>query len=472
MTKKSDLQISLTFLGAAESVTGSKFLLDTDGHLLLLEAGMFQGLKELRERNWTKPPFDPSKLEAVILSHAHIDHSGYLPLLAREKFSGPVYCTSGTADLLKILLPDAAFLQEEEAAFANKKGYSKHKPALPLYSMRDADKALKLLTICPYSEPVVVARNGVSAVFRRAGHILGASTVELRFARKEGGVPFRLVFSGDLGRWNQPIIRDPELIQEADVLLIESTYGNRIHPADAVEKLAQIVNDAARKNGALIIPAFAIGRTQDIIWYLRKLEDEKKIPILPVYADSPMGINASSVYSEHQEEHDAAMNRLTDTMTGPLRSHNFHVMRTPEESMKLNHLKGPMIIISASGMATGGRVLHHLKLRLPKTETTVLLVGYQAAGTRGRSLQDGAEKIKIHGEEVPVHAKIEMLDGFSAHADQADIFHWLSGFKKPPKQTYVVHGEETSASALAELIRQRLHWKVEVPHYGQKVKLI
>ncbi|HRK60988.1 MAG TPA: MBL fold metallo-hydrolase [Candidatus Omnitrophota bacterium] len=464
-----DIQPSLSFLGGAGTVTGSKYLIQAYGSQILLDAGLFQGLKELRLRNWAKTAFDPKQLNAVVLSHAHIDHSGYLPVLHKHHFKGKVFCTHGTADLLKIMLPDSAFLQEEEAARANRKGYSKHHPALALCTLADAEGVLKQVKHYPY-EKLFEVRPGIHALYRRAGHILGSATVELQIRRK-GTEPLKLVFSGDLGRWHQPILRDPEPVLEADILLLESTYGNRIHPTDAEERLAQIIRESAQRGGALIIPAFAIGRTQQLVWTIRKLEQEGKIPVLPVYMDSPMAISASEIYHRHPEDHDLDMQKLMNENETPLNSKNFRLAKTPEESQALNSIKGPVIIISASGMATGGRILHHLKNRLPDPKNTVLLPGYQAAGTRGRSLQDGAKTVRMQGQDIPVNAKVELLDGLSAHADQNEILKWLSYFKKPPKVTYLVHGEEESLIALRSAIREKLNWNVEIAQDGFTVPL-
>ena len=458
---------SCQFLGGAGTVTGSKYLVRVDEHPFLLDAGLFQGLKELRLRNWSEPFFDPASLEAVVLSHAHIDHSGYLPVLVRSGFKGEILCTAGTADLVSILLLDSAKLQEEEAETANELGYSKHAPALPLYTVSDAQAALRRLRPFPYGELVPVTRT-VQTLFRRAGHILGSAIVELQW----GPAPFRLVFSGDLGRWNQPILRDPEFVPSADVLLLESTYGDRIHPPDSDKDLARIVLETIQRKGVLLIPAFAVGRTQQLVWMLRQLEDKGQIPSLPVYVDSPMAINVSDIYCRHTEEHDLDMTALMDENRCPLFCKQYHLVKTREESQQLNHIDGPAIIISSSGMATGGRVLHHLKVRLPDSRTTVLLVGFQAAGTRGRSLQEGATTVQLFGQEIPVRAHVETLDGLSAHADREEILRWLSGFKNPPRETYLVHGEPDQAEKLAQTIHARLGWSARPARDGEIITLV
>jgi metallo-beta-lactamase family protein len=458
---------TLRFLGGAGTVTGSKYLVRANGRQVLLDCGLFQGLKELRQRNWNDPPFDAGRVDAVVLSHAHIDHSGYLPLLVRHGFRGPIFCTSGTADLLGVMLPDSAHLQEEEAAHANRYGYSKHRPALPLYTVQDAQAALRLIEPHPYGGQFSVTA-GITAILRRAAHILGSATVELQLGEAE---PFCLVFSGDLGRWDRPILRNPDPVVEADALLVESTYGDRTHSTDPKDALARIVSEAAQRGGALLVPAFAVGRTQELIWTLRELEEAKRIPSLPVYIDSPMAIDVSELYCRHPEDHNLDMTLLMDQKRCPLCCKQYHLARSPEESKALNRHDGPLVIISASGMATGGRVVHHLKQRLPDPRTTVLLVGFQAIGTRGRALQEGARAIHIHGQEVLVHAKVETLDGLSAHADREEVLRWLSGLRRPPSQTYVVHGEPQAAQSLAGTLKQRLGWSTRVARDGETMSL-
>jgi metallo-beta-lactamase family protein len=445
MGQRSTTSTTVEFFGAAETVTGSRHLVTHGDKKVLLDCGLFQGLKALRQRNWEAPPFDSSAIDAVVLSHAHIDHSGYLPLLSRLGFDGPIYCTAATLDLLGILLRDAAFLQEEQAAHANKFGYSRHKPALPLYTMEDVEATLPLLRACPYETSFTVD-DGIEAAFRCAGHILGSASVELNLDRGAGK---KIVF-----------------VREADVLLMESTYGNRTHQGDPDEELARVVTEAAHRGGAVIIPAFAVGRTQEVLWRLRALEDAGRIPALPVYADSPMALNVTDVYRRHPEEHDLEMAALRDSGRAPLKPRLFATARTAHESKALNNLEGPVILISASGMASGGRVLHHLKRRLPDHRNTVLLTGFQAAGTRGRALQDGAKEVRMHGQEVRVRARVETVHGLSAHADRDEMMRWLSGFEKAPKATYTVHGEAESARGLAGLIESELGWKAAAAKDG------
>ncbi len=457
---------SLTFLGGAGgTVTGSKHLLESGDSRVLLDCGLFQGLKELRQRNWAAPPVDPRAVGAVILSHAHIDHSGYLPRLCRAGFTGPIYCTPGTSDLLQVMLPDAAHLQEEEAAFANRHRTSKHDPALPLYTIADAERALAQVKRVDFGRPFTATR-GVEARFTPSGHILGAGLVTCGIGGR------RLVFSGDLGRYNVPIMVDPEPVAEADVLLVESTYGDRVHPPDEPgDRLTAAVRRAVAQKGWLLIPAFAVGRSQEILYDLRELEKRGAIPSLPVFLDSPMGIQATAIYAAHTEEHDPALARVVAGGTAPFAPKRFALSRSVEDSKRLNETPGPGIIVAGSGMATGGRILHHLKRLLPDPKTTVLFVGYQAAGTRGRRLRDGAAEIRMLGTVVPVNATIMVSDAYSAHADREEILRWLGGFKRPPGMTYVVHGEAGAAEALRDAITSRLGWNAAVAQDGQRVTL-
>lgn len=456
---------SIRFLGGAGTVTGSKFLVERNGIRLLVDCGLFQGLKELRLRNWAQFPVDPRSLDLVLLTHAHIDHSGYLPRLARDGFSGPVYATRATVSLLKILLPDSGHLQEEEARYANKKGYSKHRPALPLYTAEEGVRAAERVRGVEPEKRLTLS-DGLAVTFHRAGHILGSAILSLWLDGR------RIVFSGDLGRYSAPILPDPAAIDFADALIVESTYGDRSHGAEpAPEQLARAINGAVERGGAIIIPAFAVGRTQELMYYLSGLEQAKRIPRLPTYVDSPMAIDATEIYCDYPEEFDSEMQRLVRNKQCPLQSGEFHLARTQAESMALNRRSGPFLIISASGMATGGRVLHHLKLRLPDARTTVLLVGYQAAGTRGRRIQDGAKAVKIHGEEVPVRAHVETINGLSAHADREEILRWLGGFARKPARTFVVHGEPEASEGLREKIVGELGWDVVIPADGQQIEI-
>jgi len=457
---------TLTFLGGAGgTVTGSKHLLEDGAARVLLDCGLFQGLKALRQRNWAPPPVDPRTLGAVILSHAHIDHSGYLPRLCRDGFTGPIFCTGGTIDLLKVMLPDAAHLQEEEAEFANRHKTSRHDPALPLYTTEDAERALAQVERVDFGRRFAPVA-GVEAQFSPSGHILGAGVVTCVIGGR------RLVFSGDLGRYQVPIMVDPEPVEEADVLLVESTYGNRVHPPDdPTERLIVAVRRANDQKGWLLIPAFAVGRSQEILYDLRRLEAAGRIPSLPVYLDSPMAIQATVIYATHTDEHDAELQEAEAGGKRPFAPRRFHLSTTVADSKRLNEVAGPGIIMAGSGMATGGRILHHLKRLLPDPKTTVLFVGYQAAGTRGRLLRDGATEIKMLGMTVPVKATIMISDAYSAHADREEILRWLGGFTRPPGMTYIVHGEADAASALRAAITSRLGWEAAVAEDGQRVTL-
>lgn len=465
---------TLAFWGAAGSVTGSKYLIETDSARVLVDCGMFQGLKELRERNWQPPPFDPSLLDAVLITHAHIDHTGYLPRIVSQGFRGPVYCSRGTADLLKILLPDAGRLQEEDADYRNRHGLTKHKPALPLYTERDAEETLKLVRpVANTGEPVAVAR-GIEAEFRIAGHILGSSLVLVSIDGagddKKGR---RILFSGDLGHYNQPIIHDPVAPSACDYLVVESTYGDRLHnPEDPRDTLARIINDAAKREAVVLIPAFAVGRTQELLYLIRELEDEEKIPILPVAVDSPMAAATTQVYARHKDEQDEGYASVLARQQHPLRTHSMITASSREQSKRLNDSRGARVIISASGMMTGGRVLHHALRILPDTDATIVFVGYQAAGTTGRRVQDGEREVKVMGRWVPVRCRIEKIGGFSAHADWKEVLHWLEGLAGAPRRTFLTHGEPEPAQAMGNHIRERFGWTVEVPQYGDKFELV
>ena len=456
---------TLTFCGAAGTVTGSRHLVSFGGKQLLLDCGEFQGLKDLRERNWADFPFAAAGIAAVVLSHAHIDHSGALPLLVKRGFRGPIYCTPGTADLLELLLRDAAHLQEEEADFRNRHDRTKHAPALPLYTLADAETALRQVEPREFARDFAPA-DGATALFRRAGHILGSATIELRFAA--GGT---LVFTGDLGRYNRPILRDPEPVPQADTLLIESTYGDRVHSGDPAADLERAVQHTAQRGGALVIPAFAVGRTQELLWMLRQLEDASRVPVLPVYVDSPMAVDVTDLYVRHARSGDDDIRPEVAASRTPLATRQCRFVRTVDESKAINGVRGPVIIISASGMATGGRVLHHLAQRLPEPTTTVLLVGYQAAGTRGRALQDGAKTVTIMGQDVAVRAAVTTIHALSAHGDRDEMLRWLDGFTRPPRAVYAVHGEDEAARAWAQTIAARPGWTAAGAQDGETVAL-
>jgi metallo-beta-lactamase family protein len=455
---------SLRFLGAAGTVTGSKHLLETATHRVLIDCGLFQGLKELRERNWEPFPIAASTIDAVILTHAHLDHCGYLPRLVAQGFIGRIFCTAGTRDLCSLVLPDAAHIQEEDARDANRHGYSRHHPALPLYTAIDAEKALSRFQPVGYNRPVPVA-TGLDVEFVNAGHLLGSAYARVTFNGKT------VLFGGDLGRFGRPVLPDPLPVDRADILLVESTYGDRLHEADDHgDRVAAIVNAAAGRGGKLIVPAFAIGRVEEIIYWLKRLEEEKRIPVLPVYVDSPMAARALQFYAQRAEELDPEMQRrergvctfCTSRMT---------IVASPRQSMDLVASRQPAIVIASSGMATGGRVLHHLAADLPDPRNTVLFAGYQAAGARGRLLVDGAKMVKMKGRDIPVAATIERIDSMSAHADAGEILRWLSGFVAPPAMTYLVHGEPAALDALRARVTQEKQWPVHIAGYQERVDI-
>jgi metallo-beta-lactamase family protein len=457
---------SIQFLGAAGTVTGSKFLLEHEGHQVLVDCGLFQGLKALRLRNWESTPVDPKKLDAVVLTHAHIDHTGALPRLVRDGYRGPVFCTSGTRDLVGLLLPDSARLQEEEARYANEQRYSRHDPALPLYGVEDAERTLKLLESFGYERTREILP-GISLTFFRAGHILGSAICcfELHSTRQ------RVVFTGDLGRYQAPILRDPAKVSFATTVVTECTYGDREHgERKPIDALAEAVNEAHRRGGMMVIPAFAIGRTQELLYHLRVLEEQRRIPSLDVYVDSPMACDATPIYLAHSEDHDLLTSSVTQRGKSPFATERTHFVNSVEQSKGLNRLTGPGIIISASGMATGGRVLHHLAHRLPDAKNTVLFVGYQAAGTRGRRILEGEKEIKIHGRLVPVNAQLRSVSGFSAHADWTEVLRWMDGFEQKPKQTLLVHGEPVALEAMRRRCEER-GWSAYVPAHMERVEL-
>lgn len=453
---------SLTFLGAARTVTGSKYLLEIDGRRVLFDCGLFQGLKDLRLRNWATLPVPSDTIDAVVLTHAHIDHTGWLPRLVAQGFKGPIYCTSGTADLCRLVLPDAAHLQEEDARFANKRGYSKHHPALPLYTEEDAAETLTRLRPSPFNTKVSVIK-GLEVEFINAGHLLGSSYVLVNRTDNSGK---RILFGGDLGRYSRPVLPDPSPGVDADVLLVESTYGDRKHPEeDGGARLAQIINETLARRGKVIIPAFAIGRVEELLYWLFKLEDEGQLPKLPIYVDSPMAIKAIEYYNAHSGELDKEMASLRRKLP------RFTSISSARDSKALVENDSPAVIVASSGMATGGRVVHHLFAGLPDPRNTVLFVGFQAAGTRGRQLVDGARHVKMFGQHVPVHARIEKIDGMSSHADAGEIVQWLRTFPRAPQVTYLVHGEVIAQDALKIRIEKELGWHVEIPTHGQKVDL-
>jgi metallo-beta-lactamase family protein len=447
--------VTLTSLGGAGTVTGSKHLLEAGGRRILLDCGLFQGLKNLREQNWAPFPVDPASIDAIVLSHAHLDHSGYIPRLAKQGFRGPVVCTEATRDVAELILRDSGHLQEKDAEFANRHGFSRHKPALPLYGVDDAERALRLFTPAPLSRPIDLP-GGATAHFRLAGHILGAATVEIVWDGRT------IVFSGDLGRYDDPLMVDPEPVARADYLLVESTYGDRRHEKrDPTEALGEVVERTMARGGTVVIPAFAVGRAQELLYHLWKLKRSGRLPLVPVYLDSPMAIDTSNLYCRHADDH-----RLSPEMCREVCAVATYT-RDVEDSKKLSASPMPKVIVSASGMATGGRVLHHLKAFGGDRRNTILFSGFQAAGTRGRDLIEGRREVKIHGQWFAIQAEVADISMLSAHADADEIMRWLGGFETPPRKTFVVHGEPAASEALRVRIARELHWDVGAPLQGQ-----
>ncbi|MHB1949664.1 MAG: MBL fold metallo-hydrolase RNA specificity domain-containing protein [Gammaproteobacteria bacterium] len=454
--------MQLTFLGATETVTGSKYLLSFDeNENILVDCGLFQGYKELRLRNWNPLPFDPKILSAVLITHAHIDHTGYLPLLVKNGFHGSIYSSQGTKDLCDILLPDSAHLQEEDAKHANEHGYSKHTPALPLYTVPDAEMALKLFKPEPFG-PAVQLFKDTDFQLIRSGHIIGSSFVKINHRGRS------ILFTGDMGRMHDPVMREPALIQQVDYLVIESTYGNRLHEKEHPKILLKnIINKTIHGGGSIIIPAFAVGRTQAILYYLSELRKENAIPNIPIFLDSPMAINATHILHKHMKE-DLRLNTNECKELCEIAAYT----NTPQESMDLDTNKMPKIIISASGMATGGRILYHLKAYAPDARNTILFTGYQAGGTRGARMLNGEKEIKIHGQMIPVRARVEVIHNTSAHADYEEILEWLKHFRVHPKKTFITHGEPEASLFLKNKIESVLGWNCILPHYQQTEQLI
>jgi metallo-beta-lactamase family protein len=463
----------ITFYGGVGTVTGSKYLLEHDGRRILVDCGLFQGLKTLRERNWHPPPFEPQSLDAVIITHAHIDHTGYLPRIVKLGFNGPVFASRPTNDLLKILLPDSARLQEEDADYRNRHQLTVHEPALPLYEESDAHEALKLVRPVPNDGTAVHICPGIKASFLVAGHIMGASLVLVELeGGKDDGRTLRFLFSGDLGHYHQAILKDPARPPACEYLMVESTYGDRLHgDLSPEDQMVRIINEAAQRNAPILIPAFAVGRTQEILYLIRELEEQKRIPILPVAVDSPMAAQATQVYNRWKEEHDEEYVALLAEKKQPLRTASMTTASSRDESKLLNNMKGARIIISSSGMLNGGRVLHHALRVLPDKNATVIFAGYQAAGTTGRLVQDGAREVKIMKRYVPVHCHVEKVEGFSAHADWMGVLRWLGGLPAAPKMILTTHGEPVAAEAMAGHIRERYGWNAVVPQFEQTIEL-
>jgi len=461
--------MNIRFLGATETVTGSRYLVTVGDTRLLVDCGLFQGYKHLRLKNRDLFPVPATEIDAVLLTHAHLDHSGYIPLLVKNGFRGPIHCTAATRDLCRILLPDSGYLQEEEARFANKRGFSKHSPALPLYTREDAEHSLDSLVPVPWCKPFAItagphsarsAHPPIEVEFHPAGHLLGAASILIRHRGRS------IIFSGDLGRTNDPLMPAPVFTQGADALVIESTYGDRLHPVqDSMEEVRQIINRTAERGGVVLIPSFAVGRAQALLHFIHELKQRNAIPDLPVFLNSPMAVHANQIFCRH-----AAESKLSEADAHAACA-TAHAVSSVEESKELNEKRGPMIVIAASGMATGGRVLHHLKAFAPDPKNTILFVGFQAGGTRGDAITRGAQEVKIHGEYWPIRAEVVRLDSMSAHADRNGLLDWISSLKQRPTQIFVTHGEPAAADSLRRAIDERFGSRAIVPEFGRSFEL-
>ena len=449
----------LTFLGGTGTVTGSKYLLEHEGRRLLVDAGLYQGLKQLRLRNWDPFPVAPSELDAIVLTHAHLDHSGFIPRLVQLGFRGRVYCTSATRDLCGLMLPDSGRLLEEEADYANRHGFSKHHPALPLYTEEDARAALHRFTVREFDEgfePIA----GVRVQLRRAGHLLGAASARIEWEGRS------ILFSGDLGRADDLLMVPPQPPDAADTVIIESTYGDRAHAAvDPLTELANVINRTAARGGVILIPSFAVGRAQALLYCLHLLREQRRIPDLPAFLNSPMAADATRIYREHRAEHRLTPEQCVAMCTAA------RIVNSVEESKHLNDMRFPAVIISASGMASGGRVLHHLKAFAPDERNSILFAGFQAAGTRGAAMVSGARTVKIHGQQVPIRAEVVQLDSLSAHADRDELLAWIGALPSAPQRVFVTHGEPVAADSLRQAIEERHRWPCSVPEHRDAVEL-
>ena len=467
------MQIKLSFLGAAQNVTGSRYLLETDNTKILVDCGLYQERK-FTSRNWDPFPVQPRNLDAVLLTHAHLDHCGLLPKLVREGFRGKIYCTDATSEIAQIILLDSAHLQEEDAEFKKRRHERERRrgpfPEIPLYTVDDAKASVPLFSPVKYGEAIQIS-DEVKAIFRNAGHVLGSSMIRVEVSQE--GETRTIVFSGDVGRWDRPILRDPAAFGEVDYILVESTYGDRVHEAvaDINDNLAEIINSTHKAGGNIVVPSFALERSQEVLYYMNQLLIENLIPHLIVFLDSPMAIRITEVFKRHPELFDEEMSELVHEKRSPFGFPSLIMTQTTDESKAINHIVGTVMIIAGSGMCTGGRVKHHLITNISRRESTILFVGYQAIGTLGRQIVDGAKKVRILGQHYPVRARIEQIHGFSSHADRNELIKWLSRLKMAPRRVFVVHGEYESAQQFGKFLRNKTGWNISVPEYRTEVLL-
>ena len=468
-----DTRIKLSFLGAARNVTGSRYLVQSNGSKVLVDCGLYQE-REFRNRNWDTSSVAPGTVDAVLLTHAHLDHCGLLPKFVREGFRGRVFCTGATADIARIVLLDSSRLQEEDARHKRERhrreGRSGPYPEVPLYTEQDAKRVFSLFSPVEYGTPVQICE-GIQATFHDAGHILGSSMVRLLL--DGAGSRRSIVFSGDLGRWDKPILRDPSLLESADYVCTETTYGGRVHEpsSDLADRLAEIVNSTWKAGGNIVIPSFAVGRTQEILYYLNELLIEDRIPHLMVFIDSPMAVKVTNVFKRHAALYDVETLRLLSERKSPFGFPNLKMVSSVGDSKAINHIRGTAVIIAGSGMCTGGRIKHHLVSNLSRPESTLLFVGYQASGTLGRVIVDGAREVRLFGETYPVRARVARIEGFSAHADQRELWRWLSALETSPRHVFLTHGELESSQAFADYLMSRTDWNVSIPRYRDEVSL-
>ena len=467
------MQIKLGFYGAARNVTGSRYYLEANGNKFLVDCGLYQE-RFLKDRNWEAFPIPPDTLDAVLLTHAHIDHCGLLPKLVREGFRGRIYCNDATADIAKIMLADSARLQEEDAQFKKKRhekeGRKGPYPEVPLYTVKDAEACFPLFYPVPYGKLLRLA-DGIEAVFHDAGHVLGSSMLMLNIDRN--GESRKVLFSGDVGRRNRPILKDPTLFKEADYIIVESTYGDRLHDdGDKIgEQLAEIINSTVKAGGNIVVPSFALERAQEILYYMNELLSANRIPRIRVFFDSPMAVSITEVFERHLELFDKEALAIIKSGKSPFDFPGLTRVSTTDESKAINNISGSIMIIAGSGMCNGGRIKHHLVSNISRRESTILFVGYQAVGTLGRQIVDGATDVRILGRKYKVKAKIVQMNGFSAHADKQELFHWLSAIKNQPRGVFVVHGEEEVSNGFADYLKDKLGWKVSVPQYKDEIVL-